>query len=120
MPVDVADYRSALPPDQLATFDQLAALARAVTPSLQAAIKWRVPTFTVNGNWHHWLFRLASTKNGLSLTFHKGWLLADPQRVLQGAGPHLRQILFTGPEQLRPDVIAALMREAIRHQLEME
>lgn len=117
---DVLKYRSTVSSTHQVIFDQLAAIAHQIAPDMQNAIKWRVPTFTLNGNWHHWLFSISQTKKGVTLNFHKGWLLADPEQVLQGDGKHLRQLVFTLPEQVREEVVANLMREAIRHQTEVE
>lgn len=117
---EVLKYRSTMSSIYQEIFDRLATIAYQVAPDMDHAIKWRVPTFTVKGNWHHWLFSISQTKKGVTLNFHKGWLLADPEQVLQGDGKHLRQLVFTLPEQVHEEVVASLMREAIRHQIEME
>jgi hypothetical protein len=116
----VAAYRAGLTETNQAIFDCLVVTAQAVDPDMQDAIKWRVPTFTVHANWHHWLFSISQTQKGLTLTFHKGWLLADPTHALHGDGKHLRQMLFTAFEQIRPEVVAGLMAEALAHQVDME
>lgn len=117
---DVLVYRAGMTPAHQVIFDRLVEIAYGVEPGLQSAIKWRTPTFTVNGNWHHWLFSLAETKKGVSLNFHKGWLLADPSRSLQGEGRHMRQLLFTDITQIQANIVAGFVEEALRHQLEME
>jgi hypothetical protein len=119
LPPEVDQVRDALPPPQQEAFDRLVAIAAGVAPGLEAAIKWRVPTFTVGGNWHHWLFSLAGRKRGLVLTFHKGRLLADPGGVLSGTGNYGRTMTFQVAEEVDNAVIAALIEEAIRHQTEL-
>lgn len=117
---EVVNYRVSMTPANQVIFDRLAEIAYTVEPGLQNAIKWRAPTFTANGNWHHWLFSIAQTKKGVTLNFHKGWLLADPTHSLQGEGKHLRQMVFVDIAEIQDEVVAGLMREAIRHQIEME
>ncbi len=119
-PPAVQSYTSAMSGPNRAIFERLARIAQIVDPSIQVEIKWRAPTFTVCGNWHHWLFSIAQTKKGVTLTFHKGWLLSDPARALQGEGQHMRQILFTAESQIPEPVVAALIRESIRRQTDME
>ena len=67
-------------------FDGVVSLAEKVDPSFQNRMQWQKPTFTLNSNWHHWIFSLSKTKMGMTLTFHKGWLLDDPQKILSGDG----------------------------------
>jgi hypothetical protein len=116
--LEVQTYCALLTDDQQVIFDRLAAIAHTVDPAIQNAVKWSVPTFTLEGNWHHWLFSLAETQKGIKLTFHMGWLLSDPTHALQGNGKHLRHILFNDMAQIKESVVAELMREAIHHQLE--
>jgi hypothetical protein len=54
----------------------------------------------------------------VDLVLHKGSLLDDPARLLEGEGRYVRQIPY-GRAAARPDAVTGLVREAIRHQTEM-
>jgi hypothetical protein len=117
-----ADIQSGF--DKLSTQDQqicetIVQLAYQVNPSLQNRIQWKAPTFTLNDNWHHWLFSITKTKKGITVTFHKGWLLEDPEKVLCGDGAHLRVLRFTDPAEIKAEILTKLISSAIRHQLDM-
>src|SRR5512139_642419 len=74
--------------------ERVAGLVLSADPGITTAIKWRRLTFTVHGNWHHWLCGISVTKRGVSLMFHKGALLADPAGLLVGEGRYGRQLPF--------------------------
>ena len=99
-------------------FDCVAGLAYNVDPSFQNKIQWKVPTFTLNDNWHHWIFSLSKTKKGMTMTFHKGWLLDDPKRVMSGDGKHLRMLRFVAADEIRNEILEDLIRSAIKHQVD--
>jgi hypothetical protein len=117
---DVIEYRAGMTSPNQAIFDRITEIAQSENPAIQNAIKWRKPTFTISSNWHHWLFSIAQTKKGITLTFHKGRLLADPEQVLQSSANFMRHILFTDVLQIREQVVARLIEEAIRHQIDMD
>ncbi|MBA2528586.1 MAG: hypothetical protein H0V19_01255 [Euzebyales bacterium] len=50
---------------------------------------------------------------------HKGALLADPHGVMDGEGRYSRAITFHSPEQIDPDVVAPILREAAARRTEM-
>jgi hypothetical protein len=87
-------------------------------PRISEAIKWRRLTFTVQGNWHHWLCAVGVTRRGVSLMLHKGALLHDPEALLVGEGRYLRQLPFEVAAG-NPDAVVALVREAVAHQTDM-
>ena len=88
-------------------------------PGIEEAIKWNRITFTVGGNWHHWLCGIDVTKRGVTLMFHKGVLLNDPSGVLQGTGRYLRQIKPDSVTDINKDAVIALVRHAIDKQTDM-
>lgn len=81
-------------------------------------MKWGRLTFTVNGDWHHWLCGIASSKRGTRLVFHKGALLEDPDRVLTGAGRYTREVPAAVALD-RPTTVAALVHSAVVHRTDM-
>lgn len=116
---DVQSVRERLSGQDQDIFDHVARLAYEVDPSFQNRMQWQKPTFTLNNNWHHWIFSLSKTKMGMTLAFHKGWLLDDPQRLLSGDGKHLRMLRFKDTGEVREDAVKELIREAIKHQLDL-
>jgi hypothetical protein len=96
----------------------LAATVHAADGSIGEAIKWGRLTFTVGGNWHHWLCAVAISKGAVNLVFHKGALLDDPANLLRGEGRYLRQIPYD-QAVAHPEAVTALVREAIARQTDM-
>ena len=50
---------------------------------------------------------------------HKGALLADPQRAMEGKGRYTRAIPFRTPDEIDPDVVVPILRQAADRQTEM-
>jgi hypothetical protein len=116
-PRDVRDWLAKLPAERQEQAERLAELVHAAHPGVQEALKWRRLTFTVDGNWHHWLCAVAASKAG-SLTFHKGALLDDPAGLLEGDGRYTRQVPYERAAE-RPEAVIALVRDAVEHQEDM-
>jgi hypothetical protein len=116
---DVQRVRDNLSKQEQKIFDAVVSMAERVNPSFQNRIQWQKPTFTLNDNWHHWIFSLSKTKMGMTLAFHKGWLLDDPQKILGGDGKHLRMLRFTDASQIQQGALKTLIREAVKHQLDL-
>ena len=115
----VADVRTAMASDEGAIFDRLVEIAEKVSPAIQNALRWNAPTFTLADNWHHWLFSINATKLGVTLTFHKGWLLDDPRHALQGTGKHMRMLRFKSCTDIDEGVIVGLIGEAVKHHTDL-
>ncbi|MQA01975.1 MAG: hypothetical protein GEV07_04345 [Streptosporangiales bacterium] len=100
--------------------DQARELAETVRAAaeLQEAVKWGRLTFTAAADWHHWVCAIAVAKNGVSLVFHKGVLLADPAGLLVGDGRDVRRVPYPSASA-QPDAVTALVREAVAHQRDM-
>jgi hypothetical protein len=105
-------------PDQRERVDWLAARVHAAAPGTQEAVKWSRLTFTVDGNWHHWLCAIAVAARGVSLVFHKGSLLDDPAGLLEGEGRYLRQVPYERAAE-DPEAVAELVRQAVARQTDM-
>jgi hypothetical protein len=117
-PRAVEDWLSRWTPDQREQVEWLAGRVHRAAAGLAEAVKWGRLTFTVDGDWHHWLCAIAVTKRGVNLTFHKGALLDDPAGVLNGGGRYVRQLPYE-KAAADPDAVTALVREAIAHQTDM-
>jgi hypothetical protein len=117
-PREVEDWLRRWSPDQRERAEWLASRVHAAAAGVDEAIKWGWLTFTVDGNWHHWLCAIAVTARGVGLSFHKGSLLDDPAGVLEGGGRYLRQIPHDRAAT-DPEAVTALVRQAIVHQTDM-
>ncbi len=101
------------------TVERLIDLILDVLPDARHERKWGRLTFTREGDWHHWICAVSSTKNAVKLVIHKGALIADPHGVMEGDGRYSRAISFRSPEQIDADVLAPILREAAARQTEM-
>ena len=117
-PAEVEDWLRQQGQDQLEQVEWLAGRVHAAGKGVAEAIKWRRLTFTVDGNWHHWLCAVAVTRGAVSLVFHKGSLLDDPAGMLQGDGRYPRQLPYDRAAA-GPEAVTALVRQAIAHQTDM-
>jgi hypothetical protein len=66
-----------------AVFVQLDRAIRAAAPELESAIKYRLLSYTVEGDWRHWVCAVNATKSAVCLRFLWGVLLDDPLGVLR-------------------------------------
>ena len=101
------------------TVERLVALILGAIPHADHARKWGQLTFTRDGDWHHWICAISPGKKAVRLMLHKGALLVDPHDALEGKGRYLRAIRFQAPDEINPDVVAPIIREAVARQTEM-
>jgi hypothetical protein len=101
------------------TVERLVELVLGELPDAQYERKWGRLTFTREGDWHHWIAAVAPTKKAVKLVLHKGALLADPHGVMEGGGRYTRAIPFRAPDEVDPDVVGPILREAATRQTEM-
>jgi hypothetical protein len=101
------------------TVERLVGLILGELPHADHARKWGQLTFTRDGDWHHWICAIAPGNKEVRLMFHKGALLADPHDAMEGKGRYLRTIHFRAPDEINPDVVRAILREAVARQREM-
>lgn len=87
---------------------------RGVDPRLTQAIKWGRLSFSIDGNWHHWLCGITAT-SGSRLVFRKGALVEDPGQMLTGGGQYVRQLPLATVSD-NPDAVVRLVRSAIAHE----
>ncbi len=94
-------------------------LALEVNSEFDCEIKWDQITFTLNQNWHHWIFSVSEARQGVTVSFHKGALLKDPRKILRGTGSHLRTIKYEYPEKVDPSYLKMMITQAIDKQTEL-
>jgi hypothetical protein len=117
-PREVEDWLRRWSPDQREQVEWLAGRVHGAAAGIAEAIRWGQLTFTVNGDWHHWLCAVAVSKRGVDLRFHKGSLLGDPAGLLRGEGRYLRQLPYDRAAA-EPEAVTALVRQAVAHQTDM-
>ena len=101
------------------TAERLVALILGELPHADHARKWGQLTFTRDGDWQHWICAISPGKKAVRLTFHKGALLDDPHDAMEGEGRYVRAIRFQATDEIDPDLVAPIIREAVARQTEM-
>jgi hypothetical protein len=112
---DVLDeFVRALDPQSAATVVRLVEVISESPQTLDAAIKWRRLTFSSDGDFHHWLCGIGTTKHSVDLIFHFGGLLDDPEgKLVAGTSKFLRKMSFSSPEDIDPDVVGDFIGKAL-------
>jgi hypothetical protein len=88
-------------------------------PDAQHERKWGRLTFTRDAEWHHWICAISPSKKAVKLVVHKGAMLADPNRAMEGSGRYARSLSFRTPDEIDAGVVAPILREAADRQTEM-
>jgi len=94
-------------------------IALELNPEFDCEIVWDQITFTLNQNWHHWIFAISESRQGVTVSFHKGALLRDPRKILKATGSHLKTIKYEYREMVDPAYLRKLINEAIDKQTEL-
>jgi hypothetical protein len=115
---EIEDWLGRLDGEQREQAEWLAGTVEDAVPEAEAAIKWKRLTFTLDGDWHHWLCAVAASGAGVRLVFHKGVLLEDADGLLAGDGRYLRETLYADAVA-NPEGLAALLRQATERRTEM-
>jgi hypothetical protein len=115
----IDEYLPELDEGRRPTVERLIEVILGELPDAQHERKWGQLTFTREGDWHHWICAVSPTKEAVKLVIHKGALLADPHAAMEGDGRYTRTIRFRAPDEVDPDVVGAILREAAARQGEM-
>ena len=94
-------------------------IALELNPEFDCEIIWDQITFTLNQNWHHWIFGVSESRQGVTVSFHKGALLRDPRKILKATGSHLKTIKYEYREMVDPAYLRRLINEAVEKQTEL-
>lgn len=108
----VTAWLARLPEDKRREAAELSDLVQQAADRLEESVKWGRLTFTVDGNWHHWLCAIGATKTAVKVMFHKGALLDDPSSLLEGDGRYLRQLPHD-VAMAHPEGVIRLVQDAI-------
>jgi len=100
-------------PDAEAT---VIALDHAIRESaeLDTAIKWGKLTYAAAGDFHHWICAMSVSKKQVTLAFHFGGLLPDPEGSFrEGASKFLRMLDFDSPASVDMALVARTISDAL-------
>jgi hypothetical protein len=107
------EYLTAVDDAAAETLRALDAAIRAAAPELEVAIKYRMPTYTVDKRWRQWVVALSVTKDAVNLRFLWGVLLHDPLRVLRPGTSTLMTWDFPRGADVDADAVGRYVREAL-------
>lgn len=109
----IAEYLAGARPDAAPIVAAIDAAIRAAVP-LESAIKWRQLTYGVGGDFHHWICAIAVTKRQVTLNFHFGALLGDPEGAFrQGTSKFMRMLDYASPAQVDASLIGRRVVDAV-------
>jgi hypothetical protein len=101
------------------TVERLIEVILGELPDAQHERKWGQLTFTREADWHHWICAISPSKKAVKLVIHKGVMLADPHRAMEGSGRYTRSIFFRTPDEIDPGVVVPILMEAADRQTAM-
>jgi hypothetical protein len=101
------------------TVERLVEVIMRALPDAQLERKWGQLTFTRGADWHHWICAVSPSKKTVKLVIHKGAMLDDPHRAMEGSGRYTRSIRFGTPDEIDPGVVVPILRQAAERQTEM-
>lgn len=91
---------------------ELDRIIRAVRPDLEAAIKYKILMYGLNGDFHTWVCAINSGRRRVSLNFLYGVMLEDTRHVLRPGSSVLMSWDFDFDEEIEPAAVAAYVAEA--------
>jgi hypothetical protein len=109
----IEQYLDASDDDAGAVLVQLDEAIRAAAPELESAIKYRMPTYTLDGRWRHWVVALSVTKAAVNLRFLWGVLLDDPLGVLRPGTATLMTWDFPRGATVDAAAVGSYVRDAL-------
>ena len=110
----VQDWLDALETGQAEIARRFIGIVAATAPELDLALKWRTPSFALEGDYHHWICQIGATKRAVGLTFHFGSLLDDRSGVfVAGSSPYLRKVEAASENDLDAKSVADLVSQAV-------
>jgi len=84
------------------------------TAPLDVAIKWRQLVYALGGDFHHWVCAVAVNNTRVTLNFHFGALLPDPERVFRaGTSTFMRMLDFESADDVDAALIARRVNDAL-------
>jgi hypothetical protein len=107
---NVDSYQSDLPQPQQEIIKRLRAFMARTYPELTESLKWRVPTYSLNGKN---LMGLQDFKGHVNMNFFGGARLHDAREILLGTGRQVRHITFRSIKAIDYSALRELIDQAI-------
>lgn len=105
----VDDYVGGLGGWQREVVERVCAIVREAAPGATEAIKWGQPVWSHGGP----VCYVKAFSKAVNFGFWRGTQLSDPAGVLEGTGDAMRHVKLAAAADIRADVLAALVREAV-------
>lgn len=106
---EVINYIEQFPPELSEVMFRLRECIVEVVPDVEEAIKWRAATFSRGGKP---VCYVAGFKKHVSLAFHNGLMLRDPNGLLSGSGKFLRFIRYRNLDDVDVEQVKFWILEA--------
>jgi len=87
-------------------------IIRATRPDLEAAIKYKILMYGLNGDFHTWVCAINAGRRRVSVNFLYGVMLEDTRHVLRAGSSVLMSWDFDFDEEVDPAAVAAYVAEA--------
>ncbi len=112
-PALAATFTEGVDPGLGAIVRRLAAIVDGSPGRMDAAIKWQRLTYAREGDFHHWICGIAVARRAVSLVFHFGGLLDDPDgRFIVGSSRFGRKLEYRIVADVDEDVVRGFVAQA--------
>jgi hypothetical protein len=99
---------------------ELDRVIRAAEPELEAAVKYKILMYGLEGDYRTWVCAINSGRKRVSLNFLYGVMLDDPRNVLRGGSSVLMSWDFEFDEEIDIAAVGAYVAEAARRKGEYQ
>ncbi len=106
---EVIDYIEQFPPEFREVMFFLRDCIQQIVPEVSEGIKWKAATFSLGSKP---ICYVAGFKNHVSLAFHNGLMLRDPDGLLSGSGKFLRSIKYRNLQEIDKEQVRFWILEA--------
>lgn len=107
------DFLAQVRPDAALAVTAIDAAVRAAAP-LDSIIRWRQLLYGLNGDFHHWICSVAVSKSRVTVNFHFGGLLPDPEHAFRaGSSKFGRMLDFDEGDSVDAGLIGRRVSDAL-------
>jgi len=108
------EYLSAIPDARAGpVVRQLDRIIRETDPALDAAIRYRILMYALDGDYRTWVCAINAGRRHVALNFLYGVMLADPGKVLRPGSSVLSSLDFDFGEAVDAAAVGAYVAEAV-------
>jgi hypothetical protein len=107
------EFLAGVRPDAAPTVIAIDAAVRAAAP-LDTTIRWHQLLYGLGEDFHHWICAIAVSKNRVTLNFHFGGLIPDPEGAFRaGKSKFMRMLDFDTPGNVDATLIGRRINDAL-------